>query len=162
MVINLSPHPAYAVNGVWDLLCRNRLADAVFGDFGREPGRTDNVLRRLMLDPDWRERFANWENVAESAIAQFRAATGHLVGSSTWRQFVAKLSDESSWFAERWSALRVVPAVTYTKIVRHPVAGSLTMLYASLAPEGEPSDVRLVMYTPADAHTAECIRRLAD
>jgi len=162
MVTNLSPHPAYAVNGVWDVLCRNRLADAVFGDFDREPGSTDNVLRRLLLDADWRERFANWDDVAESAIAQFRAATGHFVGSAAWRQFVARLSDESPWFAERWSAQRVVPAVTYTKIVRHPAAGPLTMLYASLAPDGEPPDVRLVVYTPADADTAGRIRGLGD
>lgn len=162
MVTNLSPHPAYAVNGVWEVLCRNRLADAVFGDFDREPGCTDNVLRRLLLDPEWRERFANWEEVAESAIAQFRAATGDFVGRSTWRQFVASLSADSPWFAERWLAQRVAQPVSYAKVVRHPTAGSLRMLYASLAPDGEPPDVRLIVYTPADADTARRIRRLCD
>jgi transcriptional regulator with XRE-family HTH domain len=162
LVTNLSPHPVYAVNGLWDVLCRNRIADVVFGDFDREPGCTDNVLRRLMLDADWRERFENWEQVAESAVAQFRAATGHLVGRSVWRQFVATLSAESSWFADRWSAHTIAPAVSYTKVVRHPAAGSLSMVYASLAPDGEPADVRMIVYAPADADTATCIRRLVD
>lgn len=105
-------HPAYAVNGLWDVLCRNRLADAVFGDFDREPGRTDNIMRRLLLDPDWREQFVNWESIAASAIAQFRASTGHLVGHPTWQPFVATLCAESPWFAERWSAHAIAPAVS--------------------------------------------------
>jgi hypothetical protein len=42
------------------------------------------------------------------------------------------------------------------------IAGSLTMLYASLAPDGEPPDVRLIVYTPADADTARRLRRLGD
>ena len=162
LVTNLSPHPVYVVNGLWDVLCRNRIADVVLGDFDREPGCTDNVLRRLMLDAEWRERFENWEEVAESAIAQFRAATGHLVGRRVWRDFVASLSAESPWFAERWSAHAIAPAVSYTKIVRHPIAGRLSMVYASLAPAGEPTDVRMIVYAPTDADSAERIRRLLD
>jgi transcriptional regulator with XRE-family HTH domain len=162
LVTNLSPHPVYAVNGLWDVLCRNRAADVVLGDFDREPGCTDNVLRRLLLDADWRERFENWDSVAESAVAQFRAATGHLVGRSVWRQFVASLSAESPRFAEQWSAHAVAPSVSYTKVVRHPVAGRLPMLYASLAPAGEPADVRMIVYAPVDDDTAERIRRLVD
>jgi transcriptional regulator with XRE-family HTH domain len=159
-VDSLSPNPVYVVNGVWDVIYRNRAADLVFGDFGREPGLTDNVLRRLLLDPAWRERFEDWESVAESAIAQFRAATGHLVGQPAWQRFVARLSKESAWFEERWSAHLVQPSVSYTKVVRHQTAGMLTMLYASLAPAGEPTDVRMVMYTPKDRGTAARIRRL--
>jgi hypothetical protein len=160
LVTSLAPHPVYAVNGVWDVICRNAIADMVFGDFDRVPGVTDNVLRRLMLDNEWRMLFADWEPVAESAIAQFRAATGHLVGQPTWQRFVARLGEESPWFAERWSAHVVRPSVSYTKVVRHPAAGTLTMLYASLAPAGEPADVRLIAYTPANQQTDRELRRL--
>jgi transcriptional regulator with XRE-family HTH domain len=154
LVDSLAPNPVYVVNGVWDVVYRNRAADLVFGDFDREPGMTDNVLRRLLLDPEWRELFADWESVAESAIAQFRAATGHLVGQPMWQRFVERLSKESPWFAERWSAQVVRPSVSYTKIVRHATAGRLTMLYASLAPSGEPADVRMILYSPADPETS--------
>jgi transcriptional regulator with XRE-family HTH domain len=160
LVESLAPHPVYTVNGVWDVIYRNRVADLVFGNFDREPGVTDNVLRRLMLDAEWRELFDDWRSVAESAIAQFRAATGHLVGQPAWQRFVARLSNDSPWFAEQWSAHVVRPSVGYTKIVRHRTAGTLTMLYASLAPAGEPADVRLVVYTPADDETDRRLRRL--
>lgn len=161
LVASLAPHPAYAVNGVWDVIYRNRAADVVFGDFDREPGVTDNILRRLLLDPAWRTLFADWDSVAESAIAQFRAATGHLVGEPAWRRFVARLSDESPWFAERWSAHAVRPSASYTKVVRHATAGTLTMRYASLAPAGEPADVRLIVYTTADPETGRQFHQLS-
>ena len=162
LVTSLSPHPVYAVNGLWDVLCRNRIADAVFGDFDREPGCTDNVLRRLLLDPEWRHRFDSWEAVTGSAIAQFRAATGHLVGTTVGRRFIATLAAESPWFAERWSSHTIAPSVSYTKVVRHRAGGSLSMVYASLAPAGEPADVRMIVYAPADATSAERIRMLVD
>lgn len=160
LVMSLEPHAAYAVNGLWDVVCRNRIADALFGDFDHEPGCTDNILRRLLLDPDWRVRFADWESVAESAVAHFRAATGHLVGRPVWQRFVATLSADSPWFAERWFAYAIAPAVSYTKVIRHPAAGTLSMLYTSLASDGEPSDVRIVVYTPSDADTSARIRQL--
>jgi transcriptional regulator with XRE-family HTH domain len=154
LVDSLEPHPVYVVNGLWDVIYRNRAADFVFGDFDRQPGLTDNVLRRLVLDPEWRELFEDWESVAESAIAQFRAATGYLVGQALWERFVARLSRESAWFEDRWSAHVVRPSVSYAKIVRHPTAGELTMLYASLAPAGEPADVRMILYCPPDKETS--------
>ena len=160
LVLNLSPHPAYAVNALWDALCWNRAADAVLGTFDREPGRTDNVLRRLMLDPEWRDRFVGWEDVARSAIAQFRGATGQLVGRPVWRQFIARLSAESSWFAAEWAAHAIAPPVSFVKVVRHPAVGPWSMVYASLAPDGEPADVRVIVYAPANLDTAERLDRV--
>ncbi|HUQ81333.1 MAG TPA: hypothetical protein VM076_09360 [Gemmatimonadaceae bacterium] len=33
------------------------------------------------------------------------------------------------------------------EVVRHPTEGGLTMLYASLAPGGEPADVRMIVHS---------------
>lgn len=149
LVTSLAPHPAYAVNGLWDVLCRNREADEMFGDFDRQPGLTDNVLRRLLLDLEWRALFVDWETVAESAVAQFRAATGRLTGHASWRRFITRLAAESAWFAERWPAQAVAPSVTYAKTVRHARDGVRPLLYSALAPDGEPTDVRVIVYVPA-------------
>ena len=72
----LAPHGAYAINGRWDVLHANGAAHALLGNFGTAPGVTDNILRRLFLDGDWRRRFTQWESVTASAVAQFRASTG--------------------------------------------------------------------------------------
>lgn len=63
--------------------------------------------------------------------------------------------------ADRWAARAVRPSVGYTKVVRHETAGTLTMRYASLAPAGEPADVRLIVYTPADPETGRQLHQLS-
>ena len=148
LVRHLAPHPAYAVNGLWDVLCRNREADEMFGDFDRKPGVTDNVLRRLLLDPDWRSLFVDWEALATSAVAQFRVGTARLTGQAPWRGFVSTLAAESEWFATKWPAQAVASSVTYVKTVRHPRLGVRHLWYAPLSPDGEPADVKVVVYTP--------------
>lgn len=150
LVDSLAPHPAYAVNGLWDVLCHNGVAASIFGPFVRADCITGNVLRRLMLDEEWRERFEDWPTIARSAVAQFRAVTGHLVADPAWCTFVARLTDESPRFATLWAAHELAPSTTFTKVVLHPTAGRLPFLYASMQPADAAPDVRVVIYTPAD------------
>ena len=154
MADGLSPHPVYIVNGLWDVLYANDAAKRVFGDFEARAGITDNVLRRLFLDVDWSDRFVDWDAVARSAVAQFRAATAGLVGWPRWTEFVARLADESASFRARWHDHDLAPALARDKVVRHPELGELPFVYASVAPDGEPADVRVILYTPADLLTA--------
>jgi len=49
-------HPAYAINGMWDVLHANRAATALLGEF-RPEHPTGNVLTRLFLDPAWQRLF---------------------------------------------------------------------------------------------------------
>ena len=150
----LNPQPAYIVNGLWDVLYATDAARRVFGEFDAKAGITDNILRRLFLDADWRDRFADWDVVSRSAVAQFRVATAGLVGWPRWNRFVARLCDESPLFAEQWERHELAAAFARDKVVRHPELGELSFVYASVAPDGEPADVRLILYTPADVRTA--------
>ena len=158
----LLPHPVYVVNGLWDVLHANAAAVRVFGAFDVQPGVTDNVLRRLFLDDAWRRCFVDWAAVSGSAVAQFRVATAGMVGSERWHEFVARLTRESAEFAGRWSRHELATAFPREKIVRHGDAGDLTFLYASLAPDAEPADVRLIIYTPADSSTIAKLTSLVE
>jgi len=120
----LLPHPVYVVNGLWDVLHANPAATRVFGDIDAQPGVTDNVLRHLFLDDVWQ-----------------------------WREFVARLIPESADFSRGWSEHELATAFPREKVVRRRDAGDLTFLYASLAPDAEPGDVRMIADTPADAST---------
>jgi transcriptional regulator with XRE-family HTH domain len=160
LVESLAPHPAYAINGLWDVLYCNSIAMYAFGRFDREPGVTDNVLRRVLLDAEWRDRFEGWDSIAASVVAQFRAATGHLAADPDWRDRVAALRAESALFAELWDAHRLAPSESYVKVVLHPTAGRLPLLYTAVQPAGGPADVRVVIYTPQDEATAERLRGL--
>ena len=153
----LLPHAAYVVNGLWDVLYANQSARMLFGEFDARPGVTDNILRRLYLDPDWRSRFADWPSVSGSAVAQFRAATAGMVGSPAWLAFIDRLSRDSADFADRWARHELAAAFPREKIVKHASAGDLRFLYASVAPDGAQGDVRVIVYTPADAGTAAAL-----
>lgn len=149
LVDGLVPHPAYAMNGWWDVLHANAPAVTLFGDFGAYPGTTDNVLRRLFLDATWRERFPMWSVVAESAVAQFRATSGFYVGNLEWEEFVARLASESSDFEELWARHAFAGAVATSCDVRAADGSRSTFSYASVAPDTERCDVRVVIYARA-------------
>ena len=142
----LTPHAAYAINGMWDVLHANAAATALLGPFLSDHA-TGNVLTRLFLDSAWRRLFHPWEDVAASAVAQFRASTAHLTGDDDWHRFVARLAGDSAAFAEVWSRHDLAESTSREKVLCHPTFGTLRMLYASLAPEAEPNDVRVVVYT---------------
>jgi transcriptional regulator with XRE-family HTH domain len=139
-------HPAYAINGMWDVLHANRAATALLGEF-RPEHPTGNVLTRLFLDPAWQRLFHPWDEVAASAAAQFRTATAHLTGDDDWHRFIGRLSDESDAFRDLWSRHDLAESTSRAKILRHPTLGTVRMLYTSLAADAEPNDLRVVVYT---------------
>jgi transcriptional regulator with XRE-family HTH domain len=155
----LAPHPAYAFNARWDVIAWNAPAACLLGAFA--PGR-DNVLRRLFLDPGWRSLFAEWDAIARSAVAQFRASTAHLLAEPDLADLVAELQRESPAFAGLWAAQGVEAAPVWMKTLDHPEAGRLRFTYASFQPDSTDEGLRFTIYTPADAQTKQRARALLD
>ncbi|MEP6621129.1 MAG: helix-turn-helix transcriptional regulator [bacterium] len=146
LVDGLHPHPAYVVNGCWDVLYQNDAARTVFGAFSALDWPAHNVLSRLLLDPEWRTLFVEWDDVCESAVAQFRAATASFIADDGWQGFVARLAEESDAFRALWLRNDLAPSVAKEKLVRHATRGEVRYAYVSLAPDGEPNDVRVIVY----------------
>jgi len=159
LVESLVPHPAYAVNGRWDVLAANRPATTVFGRFDARPGTTDNILRRLFLDPRWREGFAEWPSLAASVVGQFRGATAALASDPEWQRFVETLQGQSPDFHAVWSRHEVSAPAAHEKRFHHPRLGALRFHYSSVAPDDAPDDVRVIIYRPADPRTLRALRR---
>ena len=148
----LAPHPAYAIDGLWNLLAWNEPAGVVFGFDDMKPGER-NVLRAMLLYRPWRTLFANWETIVESVVAQFRAATPHLSDDPVYQAFVEQTRAASPLFDSLWDRGRVAGAQANQKILHHPQLGSLRFNYATLRPDGAAPDVRFSIYvgTPPDA-----------
>lgn len=140
--------PAYLINAVWDVLHCNAACDAVLGRFDSSSHITGNVLRRLFLDEHWRNRFADWEATAQSAVAQFRGATGALHGIDEFMSLVGSLADESLEFRAMWERKRLAPSPVKLKTFVHPTAGPLRLHYASMRPDSMVDDVSIVIYAP--------------
>ena len=74
----LAPHPAYVTNARFDILAWNEPAVRLLGDFGATRRRSANLIHLLFIDPAWRSLFADWRDVAQMTVAQFRASTARL------------------------------------------------------------------------------------
>ena len=155
LIDNLRDTPALVLGRYLDVLAWNRLATAVFKDFGTVARQERNFLRMLFLDEDVRGRFVEWEPVARSAVAFLRAATplearlAHLIGELSLAD-----PDFRTWWAERHVNYTTFGARTYT----HPLTGHYTLDRQLLL---FPEDKHLLMVlTAADPDSLEALRRL--
>ena len=161
LVDALRYEPAYVINGVWDVLHYNAACAAVLGPFEAASRTTDNVIRRLFLDEHWRNGFADWEETAQSAVAQFRGATGALHGVDEFMALVSSLADASPEFRAMWERKRLAAPPIKLKTFVHPIAGPLRLHYANMRPDLTADDVTIVIYAPV-AESFAAIRDLVD
>lgn len=158
LVDDLRESPAYVINALWDVLHFNAACGAVLGPFERGARVSGNVLRRLFLDDAWRTGFEDWEATAQSAVAQFRAATGRLQGGDALATLVSALADESAEFRAMWERRRLAAPPLRHKVFRHPTAGRLTLHYATMKPDAA-DYVSVVLYVPV-AESFDAVRSL--
>jgi transcriptional regulator with XRE-family HTH domain len=157
---SLAPNPAYAVNAVWDVIAWNKAAARVFGDFATIKGERRNLLYLIFCDRHWRSLFDGWEAIAASAVAQFRAGTARHNGDARFKSLLKLLERESPEFREHWRRRDVRRPMPRSKVLDHPRAGRLDLEYATFQPDGDP-DVRLTIYTPANAESARRLWKLS-
>lgn len=157
----LAPHPAYAVNGAWEALAENTGARAVFGSFFESPECEPNVLARLFLDPAWQTLFVEHDALIETAVAQFRATTATRLAEPAIGGLIETLAQRSARFAELWHRGAVAEVPAWRKTLRHAKLGLLRFDYATFHPDSEPEDIRITVYTPADARTRAALARIA-
>jgi transcriptional regulator with XRE-family HTH domain len=158
----LAPHPAYALNATWDVIAWNEPAARVFGGFAHLQGDACNVLHRLLLDPVWRELFVDWEEIIARAISQFRAMRAQHLEDPRLADLVAHLTANSPHFARLWPQRDVGLPPSCVKTLRLPQGGTLNLNYATVRPQDGRGDVVFIVYTPADAPSAQRLRRWDD
>lgn len=139
------PFPAYAIDRGWSIIATNAAADRVLL-FDRNEER---LIEKLFLDPRWRALFVDWETLARSCVAQFRASISI---RPEYQSIVRRLRDTSADFDRLWSLGGVAGSPIWLKAMQHPRLGPLSMRYAAMT-LAESSDVSVSIYTPADEAT---------
>lgn len=153
----LESSPAVVKTATWDVLAWNRAALAVFGDYG--PGGQRNILRRIFSDPRARSTQIDWESVARSVVATFRADAARAGDKAKVQALVDELSRLSPEFEAMWRENDVLAHGEGTKKLHHPDAGLISLEYSSFAIDGRP-ELGMVVYNPATPKDAELIRSL--
>ncbi|MFI1416911.1 helix-turn-helix domain-containing protein [Streptomyces sp. NPDC020731] len=138
--------PAYVVGRRSEILAWNRMAAAVFGDWGRLPAQERNWARLVFLDPDHRELFVEWEQKAYDMVAYLRMDAGRHPDDPQLSSLVGELSVKSEEFRRLWAAHDVKEKSHGVKHVRHPLVGELALLWESFRPAGDDTGQSLVTY----------------
>jgi transcriptional regulator with XRE-family HTH domain len=140
--------PAYVLGRRWDVLAWNRGACDLLVDFDALAPTRRNLIELTFLDEEMRDRYADWEQVARSTLANFRASVGRHLELPDVQQLVAHLADTDAQFAAWWRLHEVEEKATGVKRFRVRSGEIVEMQFESvLSPTAQ--DQRLILYTPA-------------
>jgi len=153
----LEVSPAQVRTPTWDVVAWNRAAAAVLTDFGALPPEQRNILRLIFTKA--RARLPNWESDARLVVAALRADAARAGAAKEIAALVEDLSRLSPDFARMWHDNDVASHGEGTKVLNHPIAGSLSLEYSSFAVDGQP-DLTMIIYNPATPEDAERVRTL--
>ncbi|TSD92869.1 helix-turn-helix domain-containing protein [Skermania sp. ID1734] len=138
--------PAMVIGRRMDILAWNRLAAALITDFGQLPESQRNYVRLMFTDPAMRTLYPAWAEVAQTGVAQLRMEAARDPKDPRLTALVGELSVLDNDFRRWWGAHHVAVRGMGTKVLRHPVAGELTLDWDTYTCVTDP-DQQLVAWT---------------
>jgi transcriptional regulator with XRE-family HTH domain len=121
--------PAFVLGRFMDVLAFNAVAGVLHDGFAHDR----NMVRLVFLDPAARERFPEWDSVAQDTVATLRAAAGADLDDSALTELVGELSLKSEDFRRLWARHDVREKAAGRKRFVHPMVGELKLGYESFA-----------------------------
>nr|WP_251018837.1 helix-turn-helix transcriptional regulator [Streptomyces sp. ISL-11] len=162
MLEQLDPLPACVQNARYDILAHNRAYGRLVADLDALPPDERNCMWLTFTHPDWRDAFADREEVIRAMAAKFRAAMAGHIADPAWKCLLKRLLDASPEFRALWARHEVAPPTAYgTRMFRQPDVGLLRLRQTSLwvAPH---AGGRLVSFTPVDDESRRRLERLGE
>jgi transcriptional regulator with XRE-family HTH domain len=154
----LDPTPALVRTATWDVVAWNRSAGTIL-PYGSLPPGQRNLLRFVFLNPRARAAQYDWESVARTVVAEFRADAARAGAWAEVGAVVEELCRLSPEFEALWRDHDVRTAGEVVKHIRHPALGAIAFEYSAFAVDGRP-DLTMVVYHPATQADADRIGSL--
>jgi transcriptional regulator with XRE-family HTH domain len=153
--------PAYVVDRRLDILGWNRLATAVFGDWGRLSPEERNVARLAFLSPEARERFVDPDSAALRIAGVVRMNAGKSPGDTHFSSLIQELSQKSEEFRQLWARHEVSCGTVGESVrMRHPLVGEFDLVHEPMALHGS-APMRMVTYhAEPGSRSEEALRML--
>lgn len=140
--------PAFIKTADWQIVAWNHAATRVFTDYARLPVTRRNILWLVFCEEDVKNKIPDWEKVAGSLVASFRADLARTGASDRVKTLVQLLCDTSPQFCAFWASQDVSLHGAGLKKIQYPDVGMLTLEYTTLSVEGKPG-LSMVIYNPA-------------
>ncbi len=134
-------------------------ATVLMPNLGQLPINQRNTLRLVFLDPRARALYYDWEAVARTAVAAFRANVARAGAMAEVAALVEELSRSSSTFKAMWRDNDVSDSAHAVKDIRHPVLGTISFECSTFGVDGR-QDLTMVVFLPASTDVAERIASL--
>ncbi|MFJ6724442.1 helix-turn-helix domain-containing protein [Streptomyces sp. NPDC091281] len=153
--------PAYVVGRRSEILVWNRMAAALFGDWGDLPPAERNWARLAFLRPDYRELFVDWEQKAIDIVCTLRMDAGCYPDDPRLSALVGELSVKSADFRRLWATHDVKEKSHGVKELRHPLVGELSLRFEGFQLLGDPEHSLVTYFAEPGSPSAEALRLLA-
>ncbi|GAA4090460.1 MULTISPECIES: helix-turn-helix transcriptional regulator [Actinomadura] len=151
--------PAYVFGRRCDVLAWNRLACALFTDFGALPPAERNWARLIFLNEEMQALFEDWTVKAKDTVAFLRLSAGEYPDDPELAALVGELSVRSEDFRRWWADHNVKDKSNGRKVVLHPLVGRIELDYETLRlPDNR--DQMLTTYTVEAGSPSETALRL--
>ncbi|MEU9555321.1 helix-turn-helix domain-containing protein [Streptomyces fumanus] len=154
--------PAYVAGARSDILAWNRMAAALFGDWGSMPAGERNWARLTFLHPAYRELFLDWETKASDMVSYLRLYAGQHAEDPDLSALVGELSVKSETFRKLWATHDVKEKGHGVKRMRHPLVGDLTLAYETLHLPDDTEQYLCVYHAEPGSPSADALRLLAN
>ncbi|MFE2204656.1 helix-turn-helix domain-containing protein [Streptomyces rubiginosohelvolus] len=158
---NMDGIPAYVTGARSDILAWNAMAAAVFGDWGALPAGKRNWARLVFLSPGYRDLFVNWDSKASDMVSYLRLYAGCHPDDPELSALVGELSVKSDEFRRLWATHNVKEKGHGVKLVRHPLAGDLTLSYETLNLPDDEEQHLVTYHAEPGSESAQALRLLA-
>ncbi|MER7562408.1 helix-turn-helix transcriptional regulator [Streptomyces sp. NPDC097941] len=161
MLDDLTTSPAFVIGRCTDILGWNRLAAALWTDFGRYSEHQRVFVRLLFTEPWMRELYVDWEEVTRLAIAQLRMESARYPDDQPLTALVQELSARDAQFRQWWTEHDVAMRGNGVKKLRHPVVGELTLDWNTLTCGTDPDQHIIVWNAEPGTPSHDGLRLLA-
>jgi transcriptional regulator with XRE-family HTH domain len=141
LVDDMAQHPALLLDECHNVLAGNPVGLALYAG----SVHSDNLARRVFLDPSSRDLYREWPKTAASIVASIRAAVLHDRGDGALTALVGELSVASDEFAQLWAKAEVREKRSDIVRFAHPLVGDLDLTFETLRPASAP-DLLLKIY----------------
>ena len=158
--------PALILGRRGDVLAWNAMGHALLAgnqdrDGASVPGRRVNMTELVILDPDTRELYADWDRKARAVVGNLRLVAGAHPGDPALAALVGRLTLASPEFAALWADHRVQACATASYELRHPQVGNLTVTQQTLRSIERPDQTLVTCTAPAGSASAAALAMLA-
>lgn len=153
--------PALVMASDWTVIGWNDLTRRIFRDYSALSPAERNLLKILLLSPQYQHDDEEFRAMAQRLIARFKWDYSRAADDAPFNAIIGELERSSKTFLELWRSSEIVAHFEGIHQAEVDGIGTIVFHHTSYAVEQSPSQ-RLVLFAPIDAESAARLSQLAE